>query len=255
MRKTLLFVCLLSLLSLAATCGGGDDDIQFGTGGAAGGGGTAPAATATVKGKIAFTGEAPMPRRISTSADPRCMNPDLRSEDTVVTDGGLDNVMVYVSSAVSGAFPTPATEVLLDQMGCRYIPHTITVQTNQPIRFRNSDNTAHNVHAWAEVNESFNMSQATKGLEEVKRFAKPEIMLPIRCDVHNWMKSFVGVFPHPYHTVSAKGGTYELKLPAGKYEITAHHEEFGKKTMTVEVADNGSADLNFSFSATDKPAD
>jgi hypothetical protein len=248
MHKLLLFVLLLSL-SAAASCGGGDEQPQFGSGA---GGGTAPAATATVKGKITFQGDAPMPRKISTSGDPKCMNPDLREEAVVVTNGGLDNVMLYVSSPVSGGFPTPTTEALVDQMGCHYIPHAFTVQVNQPIKFRNSDDTSHNIHAWAEVNTPFNISQARKGLEEVKKFTKPEIMLPIRCDVHNWMNSFVGVFAHPYHTVSRDGGVFEMKVPAGKYEITAHHEKFGKKTMTVEVKDNATAELNFTFSAADK---
>ena len=73
--------------------------------------------------------------------------------------------------------------------------------------------------------------------------------IPIRCDVHKWMGSFVGVFHHPFHTVSKEGGSYELKLPAGKYEITAWHEKLGKQTQMIEVADGASVDLNFSFKA------
>jgi plastocyanin len=253
MREFLLCVSLISLLGYAG-CGGGEEDDPFasGGGGTAGGGVTAPAATATIKGKISFEGEVPMARKLSTSADPKCVNPDLRAEDTVVSDGGLENVMIYVSSPVTGGFPTPSTPVMLDQMGCQYKPHVITVQVNQPIVFKNSDDTSHNIHAFTEVNPTYNQSQARKGMESTHKFAKPEIMMPVRCDVHNWMNSFIGVFAHPYHTVSATGGAYELKLPAGKYEITAHHEKYGKKTMMVEVADNGSADLNLSFSATDK---
>jgi hypothetical protein len=64
------------------------------------------------------------------------------------------------------------------------------------------------------------------------------------------MNSFVGVFKHPLHTVSGKGGAFELKLPAGTYEITAVHEN--EKTnppqkKMVEVADGATVDLNFSF--------
>jgi hypothetical protein len=55
------------------------------------------------------------------------------------------------------------------------------------------------------------------------------------------------VFAHPLHTVSKQGGAYEMKLPAGTYEITAEHEKLGKQTMMVTVADNGSAELNFTF--------
>jgi hypothetical protein len=147
------------------------------------------------------------------------------------------------------SFPTPKERVVLDQRGCQYIPHAITLQIGQELLIRNSDMTAHNVHAWAEVNTPFNESQASQGLETIKKFDKEEIMLPIRCDVHNWMNSFVGVFPHALHTVSKKGGAFEMKLPAGSYEITAVHEKLGKQTQKVDVAENGSVDLNFSFKA------
>jgi hypothetical protein len=63
------------------------------------------------------------------------------------------------------------------------------------------------------------------------------------------MLAFIGVFNHPLHTVSKTGGAYELKLPAGTYEITAQHEKLGKQTQMVTVAENGSADLNFTFKA------
>jgi len=45
------------------------------------------------------------------------------------------------------------------------------------------------------------------------------------------MGAFIGVFHHPYHTVSKGGGSYELKLPAGKYEVVAWHEKYGKQTQ------------------------
>jgi hypothetical protein len=119
----------------------------------------------------------------------------------------------------------------------------------------NSDMTLHNIHVWAEKNPVYNQGQPLKGLVNETKFPNPEVPLPIKCDVHKWMGAFVGVFDHPFHTVSRQGGTYELKLPPGNYEITAWHEKFGKKTMMVQVADNDKKDVNFSFSANDKAAD
>lgn len=251
MRKTLYKIGLVGMLA-ATACGGGStdpfDDPNFKAG--TGGGTAGPALTATVKGKISFEGTSPTPRRIQTSADPGCKNPGLVSEEIVISDGGLENVILYVSSPLQGmSFPTPRERVVLDQVGCQYVPHAITLQTGQELLIRNSDMTAHNVHAWAEVNTPFNESQASQGQETVKKFDKEEIMLPIRCDVHNWMNSFVGVFTHPLHAVSKKGGAFEMKLPAGSYEITAVHEKLGKQTQKVDVAENGSVELNFTFKA------
>ena len=246
MRKTMLSLSLLSLL--AYTGCGGDDPFKD----AGGGGATAPSVplTATVKGKIAFEGTAPAPRKISTSSDPGCKNANLVDETMVVSDGGLENVIVYVSGGLEGkTFPTPKEQITLNQEGCHYIPHALTIQVGQPLRILNSDDTAHNVHAWAEVNAGFNESQSSKGVETIKIFDKEEMMLPVKCDVHNWMNAYIGVFNHPLHTVSKMGGAYEFKLPAGTYEITAQHESLGKQTQMVTVSDNGSADLNFTFKA------
>jgi plastocyanin len=173
------------------------------------------------------------------------------AEDTVVSDGGLENVILYVSGGdIQGkSFPTPKEAKTLDQHGCHYVPHALTLQVGQPLKIVNSDETAHNIHAWATVNAPFNESQSSKGVETIKMFDKEEMLLPVKCDVHNWMNAYIGVFKHPFHTVSGKGGAYELKLTAGTYEITAEHEKLGTQTAMITVAADGSVDQNFTFKA------
>ena len=246
MRKVLLSLSLLSLL--AYTGCGGDDPFKE----AGGGGGTAASVplTATVKGKIAFEGTAPAAKKIPTTSDPACKNANLVDEQVVVSDGGLENVILYVSGGLEGkTFPTSKEPVTLNQEGCHYIPHALSIQVGQPLRILNSDDTAHNIHSWAENNPRFNESQSSKGVETTRTFEKEEMLLPVKCDVHSWMNAFIGVFSHPLHAVSKKGGAYEMKLPAGTYEITAEHESLGSQKQMVTVTDNGSADLNFTFKA------
>jgi len=253
MRKSFYTLGLVSLLAVTA-CGGQEKDpFDSGSGPV---GAVGPALNSTLKGKIAFEGTAPTPKKIQTGADPACMNPGLMSEEVVVSDGGLENVIIFVSGGLEGkSFPRATATVELDQLGCQYVPHAITLQTGQKLLIKNSDNTAHNVHAWAETNTPFNESQAQKGSTSEKSFDKEEIMFPIRCDVHIWMNAFVGVFSHPLSTTSKTGGAFEMKMPAGTYEITAIHEKLGKKTQMVEVAENGTAEINITFNANDKPAD
>jgi hypothetical protein len=98
MRKLSLLVCSLLLLSLPACGGGSSNDLPNlgpNTGGG-GGGDVAPPATASVMGKISFEGEVPKPVKLQTSADPMCKK-ELFTEDTKVKDGGLENVIIYVS--------------------------------------------------------------------------------------------------------------------------------------------------------------
>lgn len=263
-HRTFMICALLLAASLVAACnGGGGNDIELPpeTGSSAGG----PTfdmskATATVSGKISFEGTPPPNEKVQMSSDPYCQTKasDYPTLETVkVTDGGLENVIVYVTSGLPAntSYQTPPAAMEIDQHNCHYIPHVFTIMTNQAVKIKNSDMTLHNIHAWAEKNQPFNVGQPVAGMVNETKFANPEIPLPIKCDVHKWMGAFVGVFDHPFHTVSKPAGMFELKLPPGKYEITAWHEKFGQKTMTVEVADNDKKDVNFSFNANDKAAD
>jgi len=249
MRKIMLAVSLLSLLTYAA-CGGSNNDFEDAIKKAAGsGGGPAVNLNSTLKGKISFEGTAPAPKPITTSSDPGCKNPNLVSETIVVSDGGLENVILHVSAGNTQTFPVPSEPVTLSQEGCHYVPHAFTLQVGQKLKVVNNDNTAHNVHAWPEINKSFNVSQSSKGVENEFILDKEEVLLPVKCDVHNWMNAFIGVFNHPLAAVSKKGGAYEFKLPAGSYTITAQHETLGKQEAMVTVADGATAELNFTFKA------
>jgi hypothetical protein len=262
MRNRLMFVCSSILVLALAGCGGGGNDntlpnLPAGGGPGAGGGPAGPAATATVTGKIAFEGTAPPNEKIQMSADPYCQmrNPNAVAETVKVSDGGLENVIVFVKNAPAGNYPAPTTPVEIDQHDCHYVPHVFTMQANQPMKIKNSDATLHNIHAWAEKNMPFNIGQPVQNMETTKTFNMEELPVPIRCDVHKWMGAFVGVFHHPFHTVSKAGGAYELKLPAGNYEIVAWHEKYGQQTQMVTVADNGKAEANFAFKADAKTSD
>src|SRR5690348_4591094 len=127
MSKRTLLMCSLTLL--LAACSGGDNGTAIPPGGASGtpnaGGPPAPAATASISGKINFEGTPPANAKIQMTADPYCaktaQNPT--TEDYKVSDGGLENVIVYVSSPVTGSFPTPTEPVEIDQTACHYVPH------------------------------------------------------------------------------------------------------------------------------------
>ena len=164
-----------------------------------------------------------------------------------MSDRGLENVMVFISSPVSSDGTQPSGAVTLDQRECRFEPRVITLQLGQPLLITNSDQTAHNVHAWSEVNPPFNQSFRGAGVQMEHVFDRAEQAFPIRDDIHNWKVAFVGVFTHPYHTVSKEGGTFELRVPVGEHQITAWHERLGKSQQLVRVNPGENPGLNFVF--------
>jgi plastocyanin len=187
------------------------------------------------------------------SSDPLCMTEGKgtsNSEVLLVGPGnGLQNAFVYVKDGLGNrTFPAPKTPVVLDQQGCKYLPHVVGVQVGQPIEIRNSDPTLHNVHAVPKVNKEFNFGQPTKGMKTNKSFDTPEVMVPFRCDVHGWMNAYAGVLPHPFFAVSKNDGSFEIKgLPAGTYTIEVWHEQLGSQTSKVTIDAKAGATANFSM--------
>src|SRR5437016_3478205 len=181
-KRSLVLCALLLVVALVASCGGGGGETNVPPPGAPGG---APAfdmskANATITGKISFEGTPPPNDKIQMSADPYCaqhaaQNPT--TETVKVSDGGLENVIVYVSSGLpAGAtYAPPTTPVEINQENCHYIPHVFTMMTNQPLKVKNSDMTLHNIHAWAEKNPQYNVGQPVKDMVSETKFAKPEV--------------------------------------------------------------------------------
>jgi hypothetical protein len=239
------------LLSLAACGGSSSNEIPPLPTGATAGGNEPVTTVASISGKISFEGEVPKPVKIQTGADPNCKK-ELFTEDTKVKDGGLENVIVYVSGGLEGkSYPVPSTPVVIDQHDCHYIPHVFVIQVNQELQVKNSDDTLHNIHSLGELNASFNTGQPLKGMVATHKFDKEEVLLPVKCDVHKWMGAFIAVVSNPFATVSTEGGKYELKLPAGTFTVTAIHEKYGKQTAMVTVKDGDKQTMDFKFKASD----
>ncbi len=80
-----------------------------------------------------------------------------------------------------------------------------------------------------------------------------EVLVPVKCNQHPWMKSYVGVLKHPFFAVSAEDGSFTIKgVPPGKYTVVAWHEGGAngtEKTMEVTVPAKGAATADFSFGA------
>ncbi len=246
----------LGVLPLAVACGGESKPeaappASQAAAPAAPAGGGASTGSASVAGKISFEGTAPAPEKVKVTADPKCakMHPDgLEKQAIRVKDGGLADVFVYVKSGVSGTFPPPTTPVVLDQSGCTYHPHIVALQAGQPLTIKNSDETLHNIHPRPTVNTEFNIGQPRPTEQTKPFFDKPEVMIPVGCDVHPWMRAYIAVVPHPFFAVSGDDGTFEIKgLPAGEYEIEAVHEKLKTATQKVTVKDGEKATVNLSF--------
>jgi plastocyanin len=207
----------------------------------------------TVSGTIHFTHKAPPRIEIDMAQDPACSlaaDPNY-SEQYVGKDGKLQNVFIYVKDGLGNKlYPIPGEPVMLDQKGCRYVPHVIGVMAGQPVEFTNSDPTMHNIHTTAEtpINPEVNISQPPKGGTTQRVFPHPELMIPVRCNNHPWMNAFINVSPNPFYAVSDENGSFVIRgLPPGTYTLVADHEVLGQQTTQVTVASHQTATADFTY--------
>lgn len=209
-------------------------------------GGAGATGTATVTGKVSFSGAAPKAAAVKMDADPVCSKAHkgaVTSEEVVVNaNGTLKNCIVYVKSGASGTYaPSGAPEI--DQVGCIYTPHVLAVQAGSAITIKNGDPTLHNVQASPALNAGFNQAMPPNTPAINHTFDQAEAApVKFKCQVHPWMTAYVGVFSHPFFAVTGDDGSFAIKnLPAGKYTVGVWHEKFGEQTFDVEVADGATA--------------
>ncbi len=207
-----------------------------------------PATAATVSGTVTFAGAAPKPAKIDMSQDAACKGNN--TVETVVVDGGkLANVFVYVKDGLgSRTFDVPKDAVVLDQSGCQYHPHVLGVMAGQNIEIKNDDPTTHNIHPTPATNREWNESQPPKAAPLEKTFAREEVMLPVKCNQHPWMKMYINVVKSPFYAVTDKDGKYEIKgLPPGDYTLAFVQEKLGEQDQKVTLAakDNKTVDQGF----------
>lgn len=154
---------------------------------------------ASLMGTISFAGMPPKSKQIDVSSDSICesINPLAPTEDVVVTDGKLANVIVYARSGDSldtYSFAAPSMEVLLEHKRCQYAPRVLGLMVQQTLKIVNSDLTIHNTHAIARNNREWSQSQPPGADPIEQRFSLPEFYIAMRDNQHPWQKAVIGVF-------------------------------------------------------------
>ncbi|MBM3833250.1 MAG: hypothetical protein FJ403_08255 [Verrucomicrobia bacterium] len=200
---------------------------------------------ADIVGKITLKGKTPEETPLPLDAMCAATRQDKPTTRFYLVDasGGLADAFVYIKEGLAGKkFDPPKEPVVLDQVGCEYVPYVLGAQVGQQILVKNSDPVGHNVHPTPFVagNKEQNKFQFAKAPPLTFVFDKPEMFLRFKCDIHGWMFAYVSVMEHPYFAVSGKDGTFKIaNVPPGKYVIEVSHRKAKAPIMTKEITVDG----------------
>lgn len=193
-----------------------------------------------IVGWVGYQGPPPKRRPISFGGEKACadLNKNGAPHDESLVLNPNNTVkwaVVSIRGKVPGDYPVPDKPVVMDQVGCVFTPHVAALMVGQEIDYRNSDPVTHNIRITATKNTTSNLVFAPNMSSKAK-FEVAESGIPLKCDIHFWMSSYIHVFSNPFFAVTGNDGSFVIQgVPPGKYTVQVWQETFKPQTQTVEV--------------------
>ena len=210
---------------------------------------TAPAEppASALRGTVTFRGVPPKLKRPKTFDVPGLPGGfQFVDQPFVDAAGGVQGAFVYVKRGLEGRrFPIPESPSVLYATELMYEPRVLGVRVGQPLEIRNLDRVLHAAHPLFFLNREYGRGQRPPPPEPERFvFGRSEIPILIRCDVHPWMKAWVGVVEHPFFSVTDEQGKFELiNVPAGKYTVGVWHERLIFEDQEIVVSGDTTMDF------------
>jgi plastocyanin len=165
---------------------------------------------------------------------------------TIVGHGPRPNpgaqIVVVLEPTTPRPFP-PQTDVpVMDQVGLTFGPPLLLVRTGQPVEFRNSDDTLHNVHVTHEETRepAFNVAIPTDN-SYTYTFQK-DGFYRVGCDIHPAMAASVFSVSTPYVTLAEPDGRFTIAdVAPGPYTATVYAS--GRKLQRSVEAKSGVVEI------------
>ena len=205
----------------------------------------------SISGVVRFAGTMPkLEKRAVTKSPDICGHGYKPSEEVILGESGaLQNVVVHLEGIKRGKKLDTASQAVLDQLKCDYVPHVQSITAGSTLEIRNSDDLLHNVHGKLDGKATvFNLAMPLKDQRIPKQLAKPGVIV-LQCDAaHTWMKGYVVVAENPYHATTSGAGSFLLKdVPPGSYKLKAWHEKFGDLEQDVTVNSGAETKITFEY--------
>ncbi len=161
----------------------------------------------------------------------------------------IKNVVVYLKDVTyRGALPATKTEVRQEHE--TFVPHVVAITRGSTVEFPNDDPIYHNVFSLSSAG-TFNLGRFPRGQTRAQALSKNGVV-KVYCQIHSHMSATIMVFDHPYFTIPALNGTFELdNLPPGEYVLAGWHERVGERLANVRIERGKTANVTLSLPVED----
>jgi len=185
-----------------------------------------------IRGIVSLRGTAPASRSEPITKDQSvCGSAAPVTRLTLGHDNAVRGAFVYLDGISAAEHARPRLSTQVEQKGCEYGPHVMTLTAGSDLEIVNNDPVLHNVHARQATADGlqtvFNIAQPVRG-QRTKVDApldKPGIVA-LTCEAgHPWMTAYILVANHPFVATSDDRGEFVIDdVPPGTYPIKMWHE-------------------------------
>jgi hypothetical protein len=199
--------------------------------------------TASLTGRVVWTGPVPSPPAEHRESDPYCAKfqpPDDRPP-LVGLGGVVRDTAVWLLRVGAPPREPPWKSALVAFDKCSLEPRVQVATVGQVLEVVNQDPILHNVHAYLTSETFLAHGLSGRGSELQGTLDKPGVYT-IRCDVHPWERATVVVTAGLSPVLTKADGLFEFdNLPAGMYILGAWQETTGISSRRVMLPAGRSA--------------
>ena len=162
-----------------------------------------------------------------------------------------DAVVSLVPLGAPAKITPPAEPIVVTQSGEEFSPYVTPVVAGTRVVFRNDDKVKHHVYSATQPTK-FDLPLSGGETKNSVLFDRPGV-IPIGCNIHEWMSAYVVVLNTPYFASSSAAGLAALPaVPAGRYRLEIWHPRLAK-TDTRELTLTATGDAPLVVTLTLKP--
>jgi hypothetical protein len=204
---------------------------------------TQSAGTGTIKGRLVWAaGPAPAAKVEAAAAnakDPVCKAKPILSKEITVDPAnmGVADAFAYLVaptgdySATEKALLAKTPSVVVDQVGCEYIPYATVVHKDQKLTFKSTDPVGHNVDFKPFNGPAINPMLPPNGSYNYTIKKAEKRPTAATRSIHPWMKGYVFIVDNPFAVVTKADGSFEITgVPPGEQHLIVWQSRSGYVT-------------------------